>query len=195
MPLLEVLDHGELITFSFEDLLKYHGRSAIGGVAHGFKVMERALPLLAAGQPPERYDIGVETAFEGGDERDAIEMVTRARTGGQYRIDPDLAGDDVPPSPNGRYFFRFVYREGTRVDLSLRPGLVREELLELVRRGAVTRAEEERLVWLKEDMAERLMSLPAEEVYDAEVPSAEADNASARRSSTEGTGSSRSRAR
>ena len=105
MALLEVVDHGELITFSFEDLLRYHGRSAIGGVAHGFKVMERALPLLAAGQPPERYDISVETAFEGGGARDAIEMVTRAVTGG-----------------------RFAHRQGAVVDLTLRPGLVREEL-------------------------------------------------------------------
>ncbi|HEY3241125.1 MAG TPA: hypothetical protein VGL92_16285 [Acidimicrobiia bacterium] len=87
MPVLEVLDHGELIAYSFRDLLKYHGRGAIGGVAHGFKVMERALPLLAAGEPPERHDISVETAFEGRGARDAFEMVTRALTEGRYRVD------------------------------------------------------------------------------------------------------------
>lgn len=167
MALLEVLDHGELIAFSFEDLLEYHGRGAIGGVAHGFKVMERALPLLAAGQPPERYDIGVETAFEGPGARDAIEMVTRAVTGGRYRVDPDLGGDDVPESPNGRYFFRLVYGGRATVELTLRPGLVPAELLALVRRETITADEEKRLTWLKGDMADRLMSLPAEEVYDA----------------------------
>jgi len=77
MATLEVLDHGELISLSFDDLLKYHGTSSIGGVAHGFKVMERALPLLAAGQPPERYLIDVETEFPGPGARDAFEMVTR----------------------------------------------------------------------------------------------------------------------
>jgi hypothetical protein len=176
MALLEVLDHGELIAFSFEDLLKYHGRGAIGGVAHGFKVMERALPLLAAGEPPERHDINVETAFEGPGARDAFEMVTRAFTEGRYRVDPDLAGDDVPPSPNGRYFFRIAYGEGPIVDLTLRHGLVRDELLELVRRGAATPEEKDRLVWLKQDMADRLVGLPAEDVYDAVARSREAGN-------------------
>jgi hypothetical protein len=47
MSTLEVLDHGELVAVSFDDVLKYHGRSSIAGVAHGFKVMQRAFPLLA----------------------------------------------------------------------------------------------------------------------------------------------------
>jgi hypothetical protein len=75
---LEILDHGQRITFVFEDLLKYHGRSAIGGVAHGFKVMERALPLLVGGGLPERAGIVIDSAFGGAGARDAFEMVTRA---------------------------------------------------------------------------------------------------------------------
>ncbi len=46
---------------------------------------------------------------------------------------------------------------------------MRDEFIELSRKGAVTAEEAERLDWLKQDMAERLMSLPAEEVYDASV--------------------------
>jgi hypothetical protein len=42
--MLEVRDHGDLLRFTFDDLVKYAGRSSIGGVAHGYKVMERALP-------------------------------------------------------------------------------------------------------------------------------------------------------
>ncbi len=166
---LEILDHGDLIAFSFDDVLKYHGRGAMGGVAHGFKLMERALPLLAGGEAPEQAAVSIESAFGGAGARDAFEMVTRAVTGGRYRFDPDLA-PDAPPSPIGRYFFRFRHEAGTTVELTLRPGLVTDEFLELATRGAATPAEEERLTWLKQDMADRLMSLPALEVYDVITP-------------------------
>ncbi|MGH3624754.1 MAG: hypothetical protein ACRDQ5_23690, partial [Sciscionella sp.] len=82
MTVIEVRDGDEVISLSFGDLVKYHGRSSIGGVAHGFKAMERGLPLLCAGQPPDRYDIDIQTAFDGPGARDAFEMVTRAVTGG-----------------------------------------------------------------------------------------------------------------
>ncbi|MGH9039078.1 MAG: hypothetical protein ACRDZ3_02490 [Acidimicrobiia bacterium] len=163
---LEIRDHGDRITFTFEDLLRYHGRCAIGGVAHGYKVMERALPLLAGGEAPERADISIESAFGGAGARDAFEMVTRAVTGGRFSYDPDLA-PDAPPSPMGTYFFRFRHQAGTTVELTLRPGLIDAEFLELASRGAANPTEEERLTGLKREMAHRLMGLPAAAVYDA----------------------------
>lgn len=171
MATLTILDHGDPITVSFEDLLKYHGRGYVGGVAHGFKVMERAFELLSPSQPPERYGISIDTAFPGPGARDAFEMVTRAVTGGRYVVAPELAPIETLHSPKGQYFFRLGY-QGRTVDLTLRPGLVRDEFIELARRGAATPAEEERLVWLKQDMADRLMALPAAEVYDANLPTA-----------------------
>jgi hypothetical protein len=168
MSMLEVLDHGELVSVSFDDVLKYHGRSSIAGVAHGFKVMQRAFPLLAGGSPPERYDLWIHSAFDGAGARDAFEMVTRAVTGHRYRLAPELAPADAPHAPEGRFFFRLEYR-GSRVDLKLRAGLVSDEFVQLVRRGAETPGEVERLVRLKREMADRLLSLAAEEVYDASV--------------------------
>lgn len=168
MAELLVMEAGHPIGFSFEDLLKYHGRGFPGGVAHGFKVMQRALPLLDDGQPPERRDIAIETAFPGPGARDAFELVTRAMTDGRYRVDATLAGDDVLESPKGRYFFRFRYR-GRAVALTLRPGHVREEFVALGRKESRTEAEEARLAHLKEEMAARLMGLPAEVLYTAAV--------------------------
>jgi hypothetical protein len=165
---LEILDHGDLLSFSFEDLLRYHGRTSIGGVAHGFKALERGLCLLAGGDVPERADIRIESAFGGGGARDAFEMVTRAVTGDRFCYDPDLA-PDAPASPMGQYFFRFVHRAGTVVELTLRTGLVVDEFVELARRGAATPVEEERLAQLKQEMADRLMALPAADVYDARL--------------------------
>ena len=166
-PRLEVIDHGDLLRFTFDDLVKYSGRSSIGGVAHGFKVMERALPLLAGGAAPDRVDITIESAFGGGGARDAFEMVTRAVTGGRFRYDAGMAPDG-PRSPMGQYVFRFSHRAGPAVQLTLRPGLVSDEFVDLATRGAANPAEEERLTVLKHEMADLLMGLPAAEVYDAD---------------------------
>ena len=166
--MLEVRDHGDLLRFSFDDLVKYAGRSSIGGVAHGYKVMERALPLLDGGAVPEREDVSIESAFGGGGARDAFEMVTRAVTGGRFRCDQSLAPDG-PPSPMGQYVFWFSHRSGSKVQLTLRPGLVNDEFIDLAKRGAASPAEEERLTALKQEMADLLLSLPATEVYDAVV--------------------------
>lgn len=162
---LDILDHGQAIAISFEDILKYHGRQSIGGVAHAFKVLELALRELGQGKAPERYDLTVATAFPGGGARDAFEMVTRAVTGGRYEVDPALAAPGTVEAPHGHYFFRIGYR-GRAIDLALRPGLVREEFIALVRAGAQTMEKKQRLDWLKQDMTDRLLALPAHEVYD-----------------------------
>jgi len=168
MTILVVLDQGASISLSFDDLLKYHGRSSIAGVAHAFKAMERAFPLLSPGEPPERYEITVESGFPGGGARDAFEMVTRAVTGDRYGLASEPVMADAPEAPGGHFSFRLGYR-GTVVDLVARAGLVPEEFLQLACREAPTPAEAVRAQQLKEEMAERLLGLPADEVYDANV--------------------------
>ena len=168
MTTLVVLDQSAPIAISFDDLVKYHGRSSIAGVAHAFKAMERAFPLLSSGEPPERYDITVESGFPGGGARDAFEMVTRAVTGDRYRLASEPPGADAPEAPGGHFFFRLGYR-GMVVELVLRAGHVPEEFLQLACREAPTPAEAIRARQLKEEMAERLLSLPADEVYDASL--------------------------
>ena len=166
MTTLVVLDQGESIAISFDDLVKYHGRSSIAGVAHAFKAMERALPLLSPGEPPDRYDITVQSGFPGGGARDAFEMVTRAVTGDRYQVSSKPVGVDAPEAPGGHFYFRLGYR-GRTVDLVARAGLVPEEFLQLACQEGPTPAEAVRAQQLKEEMAERLLRLPADEVYDA----------------------------
>ena len=162
---LDVLDHGDLLSFAFADLARYHGRTSIGGVAIGFKVMERAFPLLSAAGPPDRHQVTVATAFPGPGARDAFELVTRAVTGDRYVVDLDLGPAVAPEAPEGRFFFRLGYRDRS-VDLVLRPGLVPGEFVDLVRRGPATAAEEERLQAMKDDLAARLLAHPAVDVVD-----------------------------
>jgi hypothetical protein len=166
MTTLVVLDGGQPISISFDDILKYHGRSSIAGAAHAVKAMERAFPLLSPGQAPERYDITVESGFPGGGARDAFEMVTRAVTGDRYRLCSAPAGAEVPEAPGGHFYFRLGYHEAL-VDLILRPGLVPADFLDVACRENPTPAEAARAQQLKEEMAERLLHLPAHEVYDA----------------------------
>lgn len=168
MIALEVSDHGDLVALTFDDLLKYHGRSSIAGLAHGFKALERALPLLAGGAPPDRYDIRIESAFPGDGARDAFEMVTRAVTGGRYLVDQEIAPSHAPRGPSGRFFFRFLYGQ-TVVALTLRSGFMTDEFIDVVCQGADTPEEAETAARMKQEMADRLQALPAAEVYDADV--------------------------
>ena len=160
---IEVIERGRPITFSFDDMLRYHGGGSPGGVAHAFKVLERALPLLNPDGVCERREIVVETAFGGPGARDAFELVTRAVTGGRYRIDESLARPE-----RGRTLERFVFRLSYRdrsVTLELRDGFVTEEFIDLARTDERTPEQEQRLDTLKQEMADRVMATPADAVY------------------------------
>lgn len=160
-----MIDRGELIAFSFEDIMRYHGHGSPGGVAHAFKVLERALPLLGPDGPCERREIVVETAFGGPGARDAFEMVARAVTGDRYRVDASLARHERGRALE-RFVFRLAYRD-RRVTLVLREGFVTDEFIALARTEGRTDDQERRLDALKREMADRVMARPAGEVYDA----------------------------
>ena len=159
-----VRDQGQAIAFSFEDMMRYHGPGSPGGVAHAFKVLERALPLLEPGGIPERREITVQTAFGGPGARDAFELVTRAVTEDRYVVEPRLER-----SERGRALARFVFRLGYRDDavtLVVREGYVTDEFIDLARTPDRTPAQESRLTTLKQEMANLVMSTAAVEVYD-----------------------------
>jgi hypothetical protein len=162
---LVVVDGGRRLAFTFADLMRYHGPTSPGGVAHAFKVLERALPLLDRAGAVERREIVVDTAFGGPGARDAFELVTRAVTGERYRVDPALARPELGTARE-RFVFRLAYR-GAAVTLAVRDGFVTDEFVALARRDGRDAAEEERLDVLKREMAERVMAAAAEDVYDA----------------------------
>lgn len=161
---IEVLEDGKPLSYSYADVMHYHGYGFPGGVAHAFKVMERAFPLLSPEGPPERREISIRTAFRGPGGRDAFEMVTRSLTEGRYSVETALERPERGEIL-ARYVFELRYRERT-VTLQLREGHVREEFITLSRKTGRTPAEEERLAWLKQEMADRLLALPPEAVYE-----------------------------
>ena len=165
---LEVAERGQRLSFSFEDLMRYHGPGSPGGVAHAYKVLERALPLLAPGGLCERREILVETAFGGPGARDAFELVTRAVSDDRYRVDPSLARPERGRAME-RFVFRLAYR-GRVTTLAVREGFVTDEFIELARTEPRSADQELRLDALKREMAERVMARPAGEVYEASEP-------------------------
>jgi len=162
---IDVLDRGRPLAFSFDDLMKYHGPGSPGGVAQAFKIMRRGLALLDPDGPCERREIHVRTAFGGPGARDAFELVTRAVTGERYVVDTALARPERGRTME-RFVFELTYRERSAT-LIVREGIVPDEFIELARKDGKSDAEKARLEELKLEMVQRVMSLPADEVYDA----------------------------
>ncbi|MGI8623138.1 MAG: hypothetical protein ACR2NB_06550 [Solirubrobacteraceae bacterium] len=119
---IAVRDSGGPISFTFSDLMAHHGATSPGGVAHAFKVLERALPLLCPEGLLWRRELTVATSFGGPGARDGFELVTRAVSEDRYRVDPTLARDDLGATRE-RFVFRLDYRDRT-VTLVLREGMV-----------------------------------------------------------------------
>jgi hypothetical protein len=161
---LEVCEDGRPITFTFEDLMRYHGPGYPGGVAHAYKVMERALPLLEPDGPLERRQVSIKTSFGGPGARDAFEMVLRTATGDRYVVAPALARPERGPTLE-RYVFLLRYRDRT-VTLVIREGYVTDEFIALSRKEGRTAGEDAHLAVLKQEMADRLLARPAVDVYD-----------------------------
>ena len=114
---IEVIDHGTLLRVSFADCVAYHGRTSIGGLALGYRLLQHAFARLSPGTAPDRDSISVFTAFPGPGLRDALELVTRVVTRGAYKADPaaDVPG---PAGVTGRMYFE-VEIGGRRLRLAL----------------------------------------------------------------------------
>lgn len=167
MDSITVLEAGRPLTFGFDDIMRYHGGGFPGGVVHGLKAMQAAFALFEP-EFVERREITVVTAFTGPGGRDAIEAVTRALTDDRLTIDRGLGGHDVITDPPGPYLWRFSYH-GQTVETRIRPGHVKEEFVRLGATPDRSAEQNRRLEVLKREMADRLLPLPAVEIYAAQV--------------------------
>lgn len=161
---LTVEERGRTITFTFEDLMRYHGPHSPAGVAIAFKAMQRAFAALSPDRAPECRTIQVRTAFRGPGARDGFEAVTRAVSDGRYTVDRTLVRED-----RGRLLEDFVFIVGVgdrTTTLLLRQGFVTDEFIDLARTENRTDAQERRLDELKAQLAQRVMSAGPEELFD-----------------------------
>lgn len=159
-----VQELGRTITFTFDDLVRYHGPGSPAGVAVAFKALQHAFEVLSPDAPPERRSITVRTAFRGPGARDAFEAVTRAVTDGRFTVDRGLLRAD-----RGRLLEDFVFEVGLGgppVILLLRDGFVTDEFIDLARADDRTEAQERQLDELKAQLAQRVMATAAAYVFE-----------------------------
>jgi hypothetical protein len=161
---LTVEERGRTITFTFDDLMRYHGVHSPAGVAMAFKVMQRAFAMLSPDAPPERRSIKVRTAFRGPGARDGFEVVTRAVSDGRYVVDRTLVRSDL-----GRLREDFVFLVevgGRTATLLLGDGFVTDEFIDLARTENRTDVQERRLDGLKAQLAQQVIAAPSDHVFD-----------------------------
>lgn len=165
-PEIAVLDHGTVLTIGYDDCVKYHGRTNIGGVALGFRLMQLAFADLSPGGPPDRKTISVRTAFPGLGVRDAVEMIVRTTTRDAYEVDTEGGPETAPEAAVGRFWFEVAAAGRSRAYVTA-PGAVSEEFVALGRKSKqapLTPAEDARWTELKEQLAATIMSVPASAV-------------------------------
>lgn len=158
---IRILDHGTELKIGYDDCVKYHGRTSIGGVALGFRLLQHAFSGLCGTAIPDRAHVSVATAFPGPGFRDAVEMVTRAVTRKAYRVDPAAAVPEAPEAVAGRLYFEVGY-DGRFLAFTLPPGAMSDEFITLGRRTHAkiqTAADTARWTVLKEALAQTIMSI------------------------------------
>ena len=156
---IQIRDNGTLLTIPFDACVAYHGRTSIGGLALGFRLLQHAFARLSPTVAPDRETIRVFTAFPGPGFRDAVELVTRAVTRDAYQVDLGLAVE-APEGVVGRLYFEVTIEDRT-LCLALIEGGMSAEFIELGRRHKSGNATpEDRLRWtrLKEALADTVLA-------------------------------------
>ena len=171
-PQILIRDQQDILCFSFDDLVKYHGRFNIGGVAMAFRIMEEGLARLSPNQPLERNQISFKSGLggKGTGVIDAIEMVTRAKTRGCLTLEQTwLSGKPGPATPDGRgkYYFELTV-DDKQLGFELQSGLIPAEFIELIRKlhaQTISEAEQQRLRQIKESLALTILAAPLANLF------------------------------
>lgn len=169
---LRIMDRDAILEISYEDLIKYHGRLHIGGVAIAYKLMELGFELLSPGDIPRRGSFSFASAL--GEAAtgvlDGVEMVTRARSRGNMTANPALGQKvDAPMSANGGKFYFELGYQNRKLGLALAPGLVPDEFIVLSKAamaGSLDAGGKHRLQKIKEVLAATLMSREADSLFN-----------------------------
>lgn len=168
--MLCVKDHDDLLEITYDDMIKYHGRSFIAGVAIAAKLLELVTMVLTDGILVREH-FHIVLGVNGPGIADGIEMATRAASGGRMSIDQNVSqGKDAPEAAdgqNGKYYFVVTY-EGRKMMVWLRHGLIPQRFLDLAAKThdqTITAAETVYLQQLKEEIAARLIPMEAQRIF------------------------------
>ena len=159
-------DHGRPLRLEFSALLAYHGGGALAGAAIGYRAMAAAGAVLSAEQPWDRQSLSVVSWHNGPGVRDAIEFVTRAITRNRF----ERRESGAAPGCSSAAAFRFEVADGRRVvGLSLRGQVVDPAFFELAGTPSRSPQQEAELTRLKAVVADAVMALPADRLFEIRV--------------------------
>jgi len=157
------------IEISFDDLKKYHGTRSLCGLSVGYTVLGAAWASLSDGEPLERDDITVETAFGGPGARDAVEMVTRAVSRDAFQIVSDKQPDaQIAEAAKGAYWYR-ITAKGRAVELGLKQDILPKDFIRLRRillAGNATAEEAATFRGLQRELSNRLLSMDPSSAFN-----------------------------
>lgn len=162
MTALTIQDIDGPIEITFSDLKKYHGTRSLCGLTVGFTVLRAAWASLSDGEPLDRNDITVATAFPGPGARDAVEMVTRAISREAFEIVPGKLPDhQIAEAAKGAYWYR-ITAHGKAVELGLKQDVLPDDFIRLRRKllaGNASAKETEAFRNLQFELSNRLLAM------------------------------------
>ncbi len=161
---VEVVDEGTVLQFSFADMLRYSGPGSPAGVAIAYQAMRLAFPLLDPGAALARRAIIIETAFRGPGARDAFELVTRGLTEGRYLVTATLEHPERGTNLE-QFVFHFAYRHRV-VTLLVREPMVSDEFITLARTENRSADEERRFTAVKAAHAAAVLAAAPDEIFE-----------------------------
>lgn len=116
---IKVYDHGYLVEVEFEDIRKLHGIRAYMAIGVGYRIVQAAMRELGGDSIVSREDIQVISGHGGPGFRDAIEFVTRAKTRGEYTVDPTYPEAQYDPHRPTGYVYIFTNKHEETVQVTL----------------------------------------------------------------------------
>ena len=176
-PIIQIHDQQDILGFSFDDLVKYHGRFNIGGVAMAFRVLAEGISRLSPTAAPERSQIAFKSGLgeKGTGVIDAVELVTRAKTRGKLTLKQSwLDGKPGPATPDGRgkYYFELSI-DDNQLGFELQSGLIPTEFIDLINKlhaQTITEPEQQRLRQIKEYLALTILAAPFTDLFKIHTP-------------------------
>ena len=167
-PTLAIADNNHTLHFHIQDAFNYHGYDAVGGVVLGFRLLQKAISILAPtdGALLERRQLSLFTAFPGLGARDCFELVTRMVTENNMTVDTLFSDTVAQKGVYGRFFFEFRYH-GKRVQLAPIEGYPPENFIQLGKASKLPNfTAEQQLAWrnAKYQLANTLLGANADTV-------------------------------
>ena len=177
MTALTIQDIDGPIEITFDDLKKYHGTRSLCGLSVGFTVLRAAWASLSDGEPLDRHDISVATAFGGAGARDAVEMITRAVSRDAFELVSNKQADaQIAEAAKGAYWYR-ITAKGRVIEFGLKQTVLPDDFVRLRRKlmaGDATAEETVAFRALQIELSNRLLSIDPLDAFNvlsiADVP-------------------------